>query len=301
MRQISYSAATDTIRKYIVDIAGKLPVILCEIDTSDSSLTRSYIYSDRSQIICQRDGDQTADEYFYVTDRLGSVRQVVDNAGSVVLDYTYSPFGQMLEQSKKSGYEYSFNNFLFTGQWYDFEFSQYYLRARMYDPYLGRFTSRDPVKGKFKHPLTLHKYLYCLNNPVNRIDPDGRFSLASILVANVMSSSLRMQKSKFDMDIFNRCKGKLDAFSLMNLQRGAMYDMFIADMDGDLGDVLKDSAISAIGLYSENLGRLASLGFELYGDRGALLNIFENESWGGLFDYSKDKFKDIILDPDNYM
>jgi len=63
---------------------------------------------------------------------------------------------------------------MFTGQWFDDEISQYYLRARMYDPALMRFTSRDPVRGKFKNPLTLHVYLYCLNDPINRTDPEGK-------------------------------------------------------------------------------------------------------------------------------
>ena len=96
-----------------------------------SSLTKSYIYSNRGQLLCQRDGGQSADEYFYVTDRLGSVRQLIDSAGDVKNNYTYDPFGQMLEQGKKTGFEYSFNSFLFTGQWFDSEFGQYYLRARM--------------------------------------------------------------------------------------------------------------------------------------------------------------------------
>jgi hypothetical protein len=36
-----------------------------------------------------------------------------------------------------------------------------------------RFTSRDPVFGKFEQPMTLHKYLYCQNDPINRIDSTG--------------------------------------------------------------------------------------------------------------------------------
>ena len=133
-------------------------------------MKKSYIYANNAQILCQRDGDQEEDEYFYVTDRLGSVRQVVDNQGSVVLNYTYSPFGQMLEEQGSFT-----NNFKFTGQWFDSEIDQYYLRARMYDPVLGRFTSRDPVKGKFNEPRTLHAYLYCRNDVINKNDPTGRF------------------------------------------------------------------------------------------------------------------------------
>jgi len=66
-------------------------------------LTKSYIYTDKSRILCQRNGGQAAAEYFYVTDRLGSVRQLIDDTGSVVRNYTYSPFGQLLEQGTAGG------------------------------------------------------------------------------------------------------------------------------------------------------------------------------------------------------
>ena len=134
---------------------GGLPVILMELNTS-GTVMKSYIY-ENSRIIAQRNGGQTAAKYFYVNDRLGSVRQLIDMSGNVERNYTYSPFGQVLEQGG------SFDNpFMFTGQWFDDEISQYYLRARMYDPALMRFTSRDAVRGKFKNPLALHVYLYCL-------------------------------------------------------------------------------------------------------------------------------------------
>jgi RHS repeat-associated protein len=75
------------------------------------------------------------------------------------------------------------NPFMFTGQYYDSEIDQYYLRARQYDPLLARFTARDPVLGKFREPLTLHTYLYCLNDPVNRRDLSGESSYVSFVSA----------------------------------------------------------------------------------------------------------------------
>jgi RHS repeat-associated protein len=62
---------------------------------------------------------------------------------------------------------------MFTGQYYDSEIAEYYLRARQYDPHIARFTARDLVFGQFEEPLTLHRYLYCRNNPVNMVDPQG--------------------------------------------------------------------------------------------------------------------------------
>jgi RHS repeat-associated protein len=117
------------------------------------------------------------DTYFYIHDRLGSVRLVVDALGDVLNSYTYDPAGLAFPEET---YEAVYNPFLFTGQWFDPEIQQYYLRARMYDPRLGVFTSRDPVLGKFQEPMTLHTYLYCVNNPINRLDPSGRLSAWNI-------------------------------------------------------------------------------------------------------------------------
>jgi hypothetical protein len=50
----------------------------------------------------------------------------------------------------------------------------------MYDAQIGRFTSRDPVRGQQDEPMTLHSYLYCLNDPIDGIDPTGRSLVPSI-------------------------------------------------------------------------------------------------------------------------
>jgi RHS repeat-associated protein len=49
----------------------------------------------------------------------------------------------------------------------------YHLKARYYDPRIGRFTSPDP-SGQEKNP-----YLYAAGDPANRIDPNGTLSLQS--------------------------------------------------------------------------------------------------------------------------
>ncbi|WP_374193990.1 RHS repeat-associated core domain-containing protein [Streptomyces sp. MBT97] len=50
----------------------------------------------------------------------------------------------------------------------------YHLKARCYDAHTGRFTQPDP-SGREQNP-----YLYAEGDPVNRIDPDGLFSLGGI-------------------------------------------------------------------------------------------------------------------------
>jgi RHS repeat-associated protein len=73
-------------------------------------------------------------------------------------------------------------NLLYTGEQFDTNLQQYYLRARYYDPSNGRFNRLDPYAGNNQDPQSLHKYLYCHANPVNGIDPSGNFTLIEAMV-----------------------------------------------------------------------------------------------------------------------
>lgn len=156
-------------RKYIVDVVGDLPVILLELETTDYAVKKMYIYAN-SQILAEHDGNSLADEYYYLHDRLGSVRQVINSSGAVVKMFTYNPFGEKLEEQGTF-----YTPWQFTGQFFDSETGQYHLRARQYSPYLSRFTGRDLIIGEFERPLSLHKYLYCFNDPINFVDLNGRW------------------------------------------------------------------------------------------------------------------------------
>ena len=45
--------------------------------------------------------------------------------------------------------------------------------ARLYEPVLGRFSSRDPLLGEPAVPLSLNQYVYGLSSPVTYDDPTG--------------------------------------------------------------------------------------------------------------------------------
>jgi RHS repeat-associated protein len=51
-----------------------------------------------------------------------------------------------------------------------------YLRARYYDPNVGRFATMDSFRGFSQDPVSLHKYAYGNMDPINNIDPSGHLS-----------------------------------------------------------------------------------------------------------------------------
>ncbi|MFO7820301.1 MAG: RHS repeat-associated core domain-containing protein, partial [Halanaerobacter sp.] len=75
----------------------------------------------------------------------------------------------------------------------------YYLRARYMNPSIGRFVTMDTWEGNNYDPRSLHKYLYCGNDPINRTDPSGHFFGGVVNVAfNLsISSTIRSQQFKY--------------------------------------------------------------------------------------------------------
>lgn len=114
-----------------------------------------------------RNGDKT--EYTYYTQNAhGDVVNLTNANGEVTKTYKYDAFGV-----EKNISESDTNAFRYCGEYYDTETGTIYLRARYYDPEIGRFISRDSDPGKNYDPLSLNLYTYCYNNPILGVDPDG--------------------------------------------------------------------------------------------------------------------------------
>jgi len=156
--------------RYLVDINRSLAQVLAEY-TPLGALTAAYVYAD--DLISMTRNGQT---YFYHFDGLGSTRLLTDLNGTVTDSYDYDAFGNIIVRTGTTE-----NPYLFTGQQYDANSGFYYLRARYYQPTTGRFTAYDPLEGDPYAPITLHKYLYAGDDPINKIDPSGEFSIGEAM------------------------------------------------------------------------------------------------------------------------
>jgi RHS repeat-associated protein len=116
------------------------------------------------QVFAQEDASGRVS--WLLADHLGTVRDLVDNSGTVVNHITYDSYGNVLAQTHPE----IATRFLFTGREFDPETGLYYYRARYYDPKAGRFISMDPIR--FRAGANLYRYVG--NAPHLFTDPQGK-------------------------------------------------------------------------------------------------------------------------------
>jgi RHS repeat-associated protein len=151
----------NTVTKYLYDQED----ILLELDETDTILAR---YTHGPGIDEPLSLDKDAQSYYYIADGLGSIVKLMDTAGTVVNNYTYDAFGNIVEKTEGVA-----NPYTYTAREYDAESGLYYYRFRYYDAKIGRFLSEDPI-GFW---AGVNFYVYVGNNPINWIDPFGFHSL----------------------------------------------------------------------------------------------------------------------------
>ncbi|MES2862780.1 MAG: SpvB/TcaC N-terminal domain-containing protein [Bacteroidota bacterium] len=108
--------------------------------------------------------------YYYHSDHLGTGTFLSDGNGNPYQFFLNLPFGEtMMEQHSYTG-DYT-NKYKFSGKELDEETGFYYFGARYYNPKFSIWLSVDPLAEKFPN---WNPYNYCMQNPINLIDPDGR-------------------------------------------------------------------------------------------------------------------------------
>ncbi len=159
--------------RFVLDILG-MSQVLMETDLSGNP-QNYYIYG---LGLISRINSSNVTSY-YISDFRGSTVAMTDasTAANITHKYQYDDFGKILQIT-----EADFNPFRYVGKYgvmYEDSLT-YFMRARYYDPSIGRFLSEDPVWG-------VNLYEYCKQNPILNIDPNGMLSEKSAKLINTIT------------------------------------------------------------------------------------------------------------------
>ncbi len=128
-------------------------------------VTTSYLSGDEPNQVLARESP-SGSVGWYLTDRLGSVRDIVANDGTVLDKLTYDAYGNITSETDPSAGD----QYAYAGMWRDGTTGLYFDHARWYDSGTGTWTSVDP-RGLDAGDANLDRYVG--NNPISTTDPTG--------------------------------------------------------------------------------------------------------------------------------
>ena len=179
-----------------------------------------------------RTGANGALHYYALDLPSNNVIGLFNTAGTATHAYHYSPYGETQSSS-----EPTHDPLRFAARELDAQTGLYYVRARWYDPFLGRFMSEDPIGLEGG----INQYAYALNDPVNLSDPTGLWTCDRNDVTNECSNGATLSgitvtvqrgpNSGFSAFLF-RSRGVSLMAGFATDEHDPIRDIVLADMAG---------------------------------------------------------------------
>ena len=120
------------------------------------------------------------EEYYYIKNVQNDIVAIADKNGDIVANYYYDAWGNVTRITGNTALAQT-NPLRYRSYYYDSETGYYHLKSRYYNPELYRFINADSVDvldEDQNNVLENNLFAYCLNNPVNMVDDDGKMSNA---------------------------------------------------------------------------------------------------------------------------
>ena len=129
--------------------------------------------------------------YYVSTNSQGDVLGIYTHTGVLVASYEYDAWGNtIITKPGTNGIPVDITNsteehiglinpIRYRGYYYDADMGLYYVSSRYYDPEIGRVINAADIDylGADGSPSSYNLFAYCMNNPVNRFDANGNWSL----------------------------------------------------------------------------------------------------------------------------
>lgn len=226
--------------KYVLDILTKNANVLMETN-SNGTVQNYYIYG--ADGLISRIGADASTTHYYVFDHRGSTIAMVNSstAATITHKYQYDEFGNVLQSD-----EADCNLFRYVGKYGLIQETEdlYFVRARYYDPSIGRFLSEDPVWSSNLYP-------YANNNPITNIDPSGTIfteiaisialiSIGTALIGEAMDLQIKMDNVQYQQ---SKIETAMESVDLAHIP-AIVYNT------NPVAETIYNTASSVVGTYS---------------------------------------------------
>ena len=208
-------------------------------------------YVDEPVTMIRKWGSST-DTAWYLQGGNYNVEALTDRTGTVVERYEYTPYGKptiytgvgtdgkwFTSDDVTSTVSAKGNNVLFQGRELDAESGEYFYRARYYQPTLGRFASRDPLRY-VAGDINMMRFVF--GNPISSRDPFGWVATSLDInpggAINFLPPSQiagdggsGRGRTKLTANGACKCSGNCKDGYSMSCQLNAKIDIYIANLD----------------------------------------------------------------------
>ena len=212
-----------------------------------SAYTLTFLYDNSGTLIgFNYNNGTTSADYYYGIDNWGNINYIYDSTGAVVVTYKYDAWGKAISTTGTlAGTIGAINPYRYKSYYYDAETGLYYLQSRYYDAQVQRFVSPDQIEclGVNGNVCSYNLYNYCENDPINRLDKGGFFSIPSFLVAVAIDAAIFWISGHFNI-VWMSYTAPL---KFMSKRLAAKYfSKFIAPVLNGLIGILKPFAVKAL-------------------------------------------------------